>query len=70
MPSPAEYAEQERFDKRMAERDELRAENERLRAVAEAARDILEVLHWNPQMHPKIVALGVALSALDAGEKN
>jgi hypothetical protein len=31
MPSPAEYAEQERFDKRMAERDELRAEIEQLR---------------------------------------
>ena len=34
MPSPAEYAEQERHDRRMAERKELaelRAENERLR---------------------------------------
>lgn len=48
-----------------ADRETLTAEVERLRTVASAANDILEILHWTPEMHPKIVALGVALKALD-----
>ena len=39
----------------------LAAENERLKRVAGAAEEILEILHWTPQLHPKIAALGVAL---------
>ena len=41
------------------------AEIERLRAVADAAEGILGILHWTPELHPKIAALGVALAALD-----
>lgn len=46
--------------------DRQAAEIQRMAGVVEAARDILEILHWTPQLHPRIAALGVALATLDA----